>query len=189
MALRIYAEDNKGFLPAANRNKLSTETGSGNTVNWAKALGRYLPQKGSTDTANEHPIFSCGSAVFNGRRGDELSNTYTASAALLGLNSSGVPSDDKIARALSTVDSNRLSLIPVILEGKANGTFLSTNPSTAWSIVANEQGKATFAETTRFDFRHGGRLNVAYMDGSVRGMSFADFKEIDRDLYEGTRPN
>ena len=189
MALQLYVEDNKGFLPASNRPKLQGETGSGSSVNWAKSLGPYLPQKGSTTTANEHPIFSCGSAEFNGRRGDLLSNTYTSSAVLLGLNSNGQPTEQAVRRALSTVDASRLSKIPVILEGKANGAFFSTFPSTNWTTVLNEQGKATFAETTRFDFRHGGRLNVAYMDGSVRGMNFTEFKDLDRDLYEGLRSN
>jgi prepilin-type N-terminal cleavage/methylation domain-containing protein/prepilin-type processing-associated H-X9-DG protein len=155
MAVRLYAENNKGFLPASARDELPTETGTGTTVNWAKELGRYLPQRGTSATAGEHPVFVCGAAEFNGKRGDELNSTYTVTAAII------PPGGSKVRRAL--------------------GTF----PSCTWSVFTADASAASHAQTTSFDFRHNGRMNVTYMDGSVRAMDFASFKTLDQRVYGG----
>lgn len=189
MAVKLYVEDNKGRLPASNRDKLPTESGTGTTVSWAKELSRYLPLRGTTATAGEHPVFVCGSAEFNGKSGSQLNSTYTATAAIIGLNSAGSPTLSKERRPLSTIDNNRLTFIPLIMEGKAQGTTaLGTYPSRSWSTVTTDIGVASHGDTTSFDFRHSGRLNVAYMDGSVRTMDFATFKTLDEQTYSGLPP-
>lgn len=186
MALMVYADDNKGFLPASSRPLLQSETGTGSAVIWTKALRSYLPLLGNTATAREHPIFVCGSAEINGRRGTELANTYTATAALLGLNTSGVPNQSALPRAVSSIDRNRTSQIPLIMEGKAsNATSSTTNPSRIWSRASADMNVAGYQDTVDFDFRHGGRMNVSYVDGSVRSMDFASFKTIDQATYLG----
>jgi prepilin-type N-terminal cleavage/methylation domain-containing protein/prepilin-type processing-associated H-X9-DG protein len=180
LALKVYAEDNKGYLPASARDKLPSETGTGTTVNWQKELGRYLPQRGSSATAGEHPIFVCGAAEFNGKRGTDLNNTYTATAAII------PPGGSKVRRALGSFDNTRLSFIPIIMEGKAqSATALGTFPSCTWNVFTADASVASFAETKSFDFRHNGRMNVGYMDGSARAMDFASFKTLDQRVYQG----
>lgn len=181
LAVKVYTEDNKGFLPASNRDKLPTESGTGTTVSWAKELSPYLPLRGKTVTAGEHPIFVCGAAEYNGRSGTQLNNTYTATAAIIPPGGS-----TRQRRALSTIDNNRLSFIPFIMEGKAqSATALGAFPSRTWSSLTTDAAVASANATTSFDFRHGDRMNVAYMDGSVRTMDFPSFKTLDQRLFEG----
>ncbi|MCU0791497.1 MAG: prepilin-type N-terminal cleavage/methylation domain-containing protein [Opitutaceae bacterium] len=183
MAVKLYVEDNKGFLPASARDKLPSETGTGTTVSWAKELGRYLPLRGSSATAGEHPIFVCDSANYNGKTGSELNITYTATGAIIPV---GVANASKQRRAFSTLDNNRLSFIPFIMEGKAqSATALGSFPSRTWAAVTSDRSANSNLETTSFDFRHNNRMNVSYMDGSVRSMDLAGFKALDQVLFEG----
>ena len=186
LALRLYAEDNKGVLPASHRPKLPTESGTGTMVLWTKAVSTYLPVRGVTVTANEHPVFACPSAEINGKRGSQLSNTYTATAAIIGLTSGGDPTATATPRPLNTIDPNRPTQIPLIMEGKAsNTTSATTNPSRTWSVASQDMGVSTYEETRHFDFRHNGRMNVCYVDGSVRSMEFPKFQQIDEGTYSG----
>lgn len=184
MAVKLYADDNKGFLPASARDKLPTETGTGTTVPWAKEVGRYLPLRGTTATAGEHPVFVCDSANYSGKTSAQLNNTYTATSAIIPV---GVANASKTRRALSSLDNNRLSRIPFIMEGKAqSATAAATFPSRTWSAVTADQSATSNLETTHFDFRHNNRMNVSYLDGSVRTMDLNGFRALDQRLYEGS---
>ncbi|MCU0792389.1 MAG: DUF1559 domain-containing protein [Opitutaceae bacterium] len=189
VALKLYADDNKGMLPAASRpfDAALGDTGGGSTVPWGKALGPYLPRRGSTTTAQEHPIFVCPSANYNGKTGPELGNTYTATGAMIGLGASGTATGSAVnPRSLASIDRFRQTLIPLVMEGKASSaTSTSANSNRNWNNIGTDLSAATFQETTNFDFRHGGRMNVAYADGSVRSMDFATFKTLDVRTYSG----
>jgi prepilin-type processing-associated H-X9-DG protein len=50
-------------------------------------------------------------------------------------------------------------------------------------------GVAGYEATRSFDFRHNGRLNACFMDGSVRAMDFAKFKTLDERTYSGLTAN
>ncbi len=189
LAVKLYIEDNKGFMPASARPLLPGEKGTGTMVLWTKAVGPYLPQRGKTSTSQEHEIFVCPSAEINGKRGKDLANTYTATAAIVGLNSAGAATVTTAARSFSSIDRDRSSQIPFILEGKAsNATSATTNPSRIWGSASQDMAVASHENTVHFDFRHNGRLNVAYVDGSVRAMDFPTFKTLDERTYSGLPP-
>jgi prepilin-type N-terminal cleavage/methylation domain-containing protein/prepilin-type processing-associated H-X9-DG protein len=191
LALKLYADDNKGFLPEASRpfDAARGDTGGGTTVPWGKALGPYLPRRGATTSAQEHPVFVCPSASYDGRTGNDLGNTYTATGAMISLNSSGTGTQTaSLPRALSSIDRDRQTQIPLIVEGKAaNATATSTNSNRSWSQIAGDLAAANTAATPTIDFRHGGNnsMNVAYVDGSVRPMTFAAFKLLDQRTWSG----
>jgi len=189
MAVKLYVEDHKGMLPAASRPKNEDETGSGTTVAWTKAIRNYLPQRGNTDTSTEHVIFVCPSATNElGQTGAELSNTYTGTGAFIGLNANGTATGSAVnPRPFSTIDRDRHSQIPLIVEGKLVGTSRSANSFRNWNSIGEDLAAAHPKDSTNFDFRHGGgqSMNVAYVDGSVRVMKFTDFKTLDVKTWSG----
>jgi len=184
MALRLYVNENKGFLPVSTRARLPTEPGTASAVPWGSALSAYLPLRGRTVASTEHEIFVCPAAEFHGKRGKDLRSTYTASAAIIGL-SNGAATATTVPRAIGSIDNTRLTQIPMLLEGKANGAFFNTHPCWPWTGVQADMSKAGPSETLNIDFRHADRMNVAYVDGSVRRMDFAAFKTIDQRTYSG----
>lgn len=189
LAVKLYVEDNKGMLPAASRpfDSALGDTGGGSTVPWGKALGPYLPRRGSTTTAQEHPIFVCPSAEYNGQKDTQLGNTYTATGAMISLNTSGTATQTGARpRAIATIDRDRPSQIPLIVEGKASsGTATSTNSNRNWGQIAGDISAARPEDAPTLDFRHNGRMNVGYVDGSVRQMDFATFKTMDQRTWSG----
>ncbi len=187
MAVKLYADDNKGVLPAASRPKTPEETGGGTTVAWTKAIRAYLPQRGNTDTSTEHVIFVCPSAKNgDGQMGSELSNTYTATGAMIGLNGSGSATGSAVnPRSLATIDRDRLTQIPLIVEGKLAGSARSAASFRNWNSISGDISASRPEDAPNFDFRHSDRMNVAYVDGSVRSMDFASFKAIDVRTWSG----
>lgn len=189
-ALILYAGDNRDTFPSATRSKLPEESGTGTSVEWTKSLGRYLPQRGATTTAQEHPVFICPSANYNGLTGTELSRTYSATAALVGLNTSGtnIASGNDNPRRLSTIDRDRRSQIPIVVEGKVQtGSPRSSQAFRNWGNISADLAAATPADAPNLDFRHGGgnRMNVLYVDGSVRPLDFGAFKNLDERTWSG----
>lgn len=189
MALKLYVDDNKGLLPEASRpfDAARGDTGGGSTVPWTKALGPYLPRRGTTTTARVHSIFICPSADFNGKSGQELGSTYTATGAMIGLGASGTATGSAVnARSLSKIDTNRHSLIPLIMEGKASSpTATDANSNRNWGSISADLAATKPSDAPNFDFRHNGRMNVAYVDGSVRSMDLVAFKTLDVRTYSG----
>jgi prepilin-type N-terminal cleavage/methylation domain-containing protein/prepilin-type processing-associated H-X9-DG protein len=190
MALMLYASDHRDVLPSGTRDKRPDESGSGTKVPWTKEIGRYLPQRGNTTTATEHIIFVCPSADYDGLSGNDLSNTYSATGAIIGLNASGTAtgSADGNPRSLASIDRDRRSQIPLIVEGKRNPSEIrSTNSFRNWNNISADLAAATPAAAPSIDFRHGGgnSMNVAYVDGSVRPMTFATFKTMDQRTWSG----
>lgn len=188
LAVQLYVGDNKGFLPPSARAPLPNEGISGSVL-WTKAIAPYLPLQGNRADSREHEIFVCPAADYAGLKGKQLSNTYTGTAAFLGLNSAGVADQTAQARKFSSIDSNRLTQIPFIMEGKARTTTPnSTYQTRKWSDAAPDLAVAGPQSTVSFDFRHNGRMNVAYVDGSVRAMDFPAFKILDERTFSGLPP-
>lgn len=191
LSLSLYIADNDGYLPAASRPKLDHETGGGSTITWGKALKNYLPLQGTTDTARENTLFVCPAANYNGRTGSELGSTYAATAAMIGPNpnTGSYPSTAQTPRPLHTIDPDRRSEIPLIVEGKPNSPGdTSTRSNLTWANITPDQSSSDPAHTTRTDFRHRRGMNTAYADGSVRPLSFEDFRNIDQRTWEGRPP-
>ncbi|MFA6960769.1 MAG: prepilin-type N-terminal cleavage/methylation domain-containing protein [Opitutaceae bacterium] len=160
--MSLYAADNKNCFPIAQRKVTTQATG---TTRWAKDLDPYLPLTiRSASFAWESPVFICPSAVNpDGKSGNELRITYSASSALSG----NLGTVRTIARPINTIA--KPSNTPLIFEA----TFSSiTNTQTdyyhSWNEVASDISRTP--ETMEFfDFRHrGNSMNIAFVDGSVR---------------------
>ena len=182
MALKLYAEANKGRFPSG------TDNTSGTDVAWNKAIAPYLPLRGTSETSPVHAVFICPSANYGGKTGTELGATYTTTGALIGLNGSGTAtqSAQNNPRSLNKIDRDRQSQIPLLLDAKENGVN-NARSTTNWNTISPDISAASPADTTIADFRHGGgnSLNVGYVDGSVRPMNFTTFKTLDVKTWSG----
>ncbi|MCU0791369.1 MAG: DUF1559 domain-containing protein [Opitutaceae bacterium] len=185
MSLLLYADDNRGYLPAAN----TTDVASGQTVAWTKAVRAYLPLQGASVNAREHPIFVCPSANFNGLTGTDLVRSCSATAALLWRTGPNNGLTGTIARPLATISADFRSRIPILIESKpstATGTGSQSNLN--WTTFSADTSQADAGSAVHLHLRHGERMNIAYMDASVRAASFSDLKAMNRGLYEGFSP-
>ena len=188
LALKIYVEDNKGFLPTAERKPAAGETGT-RYVTWHHLLAPYLPNRSNLTSGTVHEIFTCPSANFNGKTGTELASTYTATAALLGLQGQEATLRGK-ARKLTSIDSNRQTQIPLIMEGKpVSANAREALHSQNWNQASTDISVESPESTQYFNFLHNDRMNVNYVDGSVRSMDFATFKALDKATYTGVPAN
>lgn len=180
MALTLYQQENKGMLPAGS-------TGSPSVI-WQKALRPYLPLKGQTDTSQVHQIFGCPSAVYNGKTADELAHTYAGTGAIRGPGASGAAStlgsSSSLPRRYSTIAEP--SRTPWVIEGKAvSSSSINCDSTYPWASASADMGAAAASATTYLDFRHNDAMNAAYVDGSVRRLGFAEFKDITVERWNG----
>jgi len=184
MALRLYAQDNRNFFPAASGRDVN-----GVSLLWTKEIRSYLPLQGTASTAKEHPVFVCPTASYNGATGSALSSTYTVTAAMLGPSPSGVLGrNSQSARSVSSIDSSRISRIPLLVEGKAsNPTSTTAQSNFSWANIQPDLASGAPATMTFLDFRHSSKMNIAYLDGSVRISDVTSAKTFDQPLWEGVR--
>lgn len=180
MGMSLFAADNQGMLPPA----AGTPSGESTEVQWTKWLDDYLPQQGTSSTAREHPIFLCPSTNYEGLEFSDIARSYSATASIYGPSASGVLGRDSRGRRLLTSIENR-PRVPMVIEGKryqnGNGSISGLN----WTAASPDTQASSEEATTYFDFRHRGRMNVLFADGSVRGQTLADTAQYTRELWEG----
>ncbi len=184
MAMFLYTGDNKGFLPAGTIPK--EVSGLAGDQQWSKQIRSYLPQRGTTLTAQEHPLFVCPSAEYS-KPISEVSRTYFASAAIFGPNANGTLGQDvKAPRKVETLTERPRT--PMILEGKESGSSGASQSVYNWTTISADIAKTSPKDTVYLDFRHGERMNVAFADGSVRSQTLAEMTAAyDKLLWEGRR--
>jgi prepilin-type N-terminal cleavage/methylation domain-containing protein/prepilin-type processing-associated H-X9-DG protein len=165
VALKLYTTDHQNTLPPTYT---WTATASLAKGEWTKQLGAYLPARG-TSKVNE--VFVCPAADYHGVTGNELSNTYGAAGAFMGIAPAGSYVTETVARKLTTIDN--LPNAPWIFDMHANGNNPYPYNSAQWTVV---QSDVTGAESVRLGFRHGaeGKLNMLFGDGHVQGLTRAD---------------
>ncbi len=72
------------------------------------------------------------------------------------------------------------------MEGKASSaTSTDAFSFRNWNSITADLGATRHEDTVHFDFRHGGRMNVAYVDGSVRTMDLPTFQALDVKTFSG----
>lgn len=185
-ALRLHAAEHRDLLPVTN-----IQSG----LPWTRTATflSYLPaqQRGSSGSGKwEHPVLVCPavSKPSDGASGLEIRETYNASAALNGPNGSGeLGLSETVARRLVTIMNPAAT--PMLIEGKLIGpTYVNSGYFARWaSHVRPDLGVAPDA-TRRLDYPHGGSMNVAMVDGSVRSWRPADFEaNVDELVWRGVR--
>lgn len=173
VALLNHAADSRDYLPITN-------IVSGTPWTRHPSLRPYLPlqQRGASGSGQwEHPVFVCPgvSRPTDGASGNEIRETYNASAVMNGPDASGaLGMSEQTPRRLSTITEH--SRTPMLIEGKLIGpAFVNSGYFARWvSHVAPDLGKSP-RETARLDYPHSNTMNVAMVDGSVRRWTVDDF--------------
>ena len=191
IGLALYTTDFSDKFPpittADPANPLSTQ-------NWAKTLGPYLKQQGSSFTSQANKTFVCASAKYGSPNNsgptvlsgpDYLSNTYSAAGSMNGINpANGKATQETIPRKATfrfgPVTDTILIVEAQCLNVQNGGT--STNSSRShidWALstglgVRNDLLAPTAAGAHYMDFRHGSgkAMDILYGDYSVRSVKF-----------------
>ena len=179
LAIRLYTDDNGGYMPPASY-------GSGAPVGpWPKLLRPYLPLRG-TSTANL--VFVCPSANYPGFQNTDLGSTYSCTAAMLGHALAGSGLTASQSRKQDQVLTSPTQT-PLIVEGKRDpaSTTANARSNLPWTPNASaDLAQTDPASCTYLDFRHSNSMNIAFVDGSVRNITFAQAKAtFTKSLWEG----
>jgi prepilin-type processing-associated H-X9-DG protein len=188
LAVRLYTDDNGGYMPTA----------SADLVTWPKRLGPYLPLRGPNPTSPPHRVFTCPTAEFPGYEKSDISLTYSCTAAMLGRSSP--PGGDITPGStfgLTAAQPRRASQVytapaqtPLIIEGKKDpaGTTANARSNCPWIVPFASVDLASPGPSYCFylDFRHNDAMNIAFFDGSVRLVTFAQAtNQFTKSLWEG----
>jgi prepilin-type N-terminal cleavage/methylation domain-containing protein/prepilin-type processing-associated H-X9-DG protein len=186
VAIRFYTEDWAGYMPVPSYGAVPPATAGP----WPKLLDRYMPRRASTGP-NPPPnrVFTCPSAKYPGLSFNQINLTYSCTAAMLGRADGNIPPGSTTGltagqpRKENQVHTNP-SETPLVVEAKGNPQ--SEIPASARS---NLQWGAPYTRTDLestgpaacfyLDFRHIGddSMNVLFVDGSVRPLTFAQMKQ------------
>jgi prepilin-type N-terminal cleavage/methylation domain-containing protein/prepilin-type processing-associated H-X9-DG protein len=196
IAISLYSDDNNGYMPPA-----STDT------TWPKKLGPYIERKGASANAKPNQVFVCPSADYNPIAKSDISLTYSCTGAMLGRNNgSGLPDaipcgstfglTSSMPRKESALCTNPTDT-PLVIEGKrdlgcssppcqaAQSNCPWKNSSGAYSAQP-DLALAGSAGCKYLNFLHNDAMNIAFLDGSVRAVSFAQAKAMfTQSLWEG----
>jgi prepilin-type N-terminal cleavage/methylation domain-containing protein len=183
LALALYTTDFNDEFPPIKTYTVPGDVTSP-TYNWGKALGPYLKQRGSTVTSKVNLVFICPSANYEGLKGDALSDTYSASGSLNGINpANGKAVTEEIPRKaqMRYGASDTILVVEAQLLGVANGGN-STNGCRShidWSLSSglgcrNDLLAPNAPAPHYLDWRHSSRqaMDVLYGDYSVRSVKF-----------------
>src|SRR5258706_9116824 len=197
MCIVLYKDDYNGWMPAASA------TIPAGTLTWPKALGPYVTRRGGLVTSQPNYMFVCPSANTDPAHGNypsiiakkDYSLTYSCTSAMLGRNpppatglTSGVPRKES---DISTPPTET----PLVVEakyqiGQATATCRSNlpwlqggSPGFAGAELTSAGGPS---DCGSLSFLHVDAMNIAFLDGSVRGMSFSQAKgKFTQSLWEG----
>ncbi len=178
VGLNLYVDDNRGFFPyvSVDGNVVDPALPASPKVIWTKQLGPYLPQRGTTLTSQESPIFTCPATKYENRFGSvgisEVSRSYAASGAMLGRTSTGGMT---VALRRKALQKGNLTETPLVVEGKIDMTERADSKWCQSSIRWVGEAQPDFAKpdtksTQWLDFRHGSGNSMAilFADYSVR---------------------
>jgi prepilin-type N-terminal cleavage/methylation domain-containing protein/prepilin-type processing-associated H-X9-DG protein len=193
-AIALYVDDNGDFMPTPSYGA-SPAPGP-----WPKLLDKYMPRR-QISGVNPPPsrVFTCPTAEYPGVAKPDINLTYACTDVMKGRTGSA---DISVAcgstygltasqpRKQGAVCTNPTET-PLIVEGKQD-TSKTANPNCQsnykWGApeASTDLGSTGPESCYYLDFRHGGGMNIAYFDGSVRYVSFAQAKaKITKSLWEG----
>ncbi len=191
LALRLYMDDQNGYLPEASNGDSGTSA-----VEWTKTLGPYLGHStnvtASGATASASAAFVCPTASYPCCQNQNLSFTYACTGAMLGLeNGAGLTATQPRMELQITTNPSET---PLFVEGKQYLSNPSCESNIQWGNAKDDLGKNPSA-CTYLDFRHSGSMNIAYLDGSVRSVTFSQAQQAflvtqpdGEQLWEGREP-
>ncbi len=176
LALHMYGDDNDGYIPTA--------TNIDGRPQWSGALEDYLPRRLQGRTLRDHEIFICPSADYPGYANEDLLRTYSYTGAGLGPTSTGGTfSTSSTPRKLEFIANHTLT--PLVVEGKSWQNSANSLSNLAWSRIQPDLGASSPHGAPHVDFRHNERMNMLYTDGSVRGIAFHEFKNMEQYIWRG----
>jgi prepilin-type N-terminal cleavage/methylation domain-containing protein/prepilin-type processing-associated H-X9-DG protein len=181
IALHLYADDHDERFPAANDGGATGDDFTSGTI-WCSALDPYLPRRIDGRNLRDHELFTCPSANYPGYTIEQTFRTYSYTGAALGLLPGG-GSNPRVGRRPADIPDH--SRIPLVVEGKALNNSANTQSNWSWANVQPDLSASSPEQTNCLDFRHNGRMNVLYVDVSVRSSSLAEFKQITEPIYRG----
>ena len=180
IAIRLYTDDNNGYMPAASYGSGATEGP------WPKLLATYIPHKGNATnaTAVANAVFVCPSAQYPGYINQNINETYACTGAMLGHAVAGSGLTSMLPREEIQVTPDPSST-PLVVEGKMNtisGTSPDSQSNFAWT-GGNYPAKTDLgpgkspSSTAGLDFRHSNNsMNILYFDGSVSPVTYAQMQ-------------
>jgi prepilin-type N-terminal cleavage/methylation domain-containing protein len=187
VAMAMYVDDNSGYFPPI-KTLQDPKNPLGPSWNWAKSLGSYLPQMGANQTSRANRVFICPSAVYKSDvgtlSGDDLSQTFSASGALNGLDpTSGKAVQELIPR--KTVMRFGATETVLVVEARVYSKENGGNQTNAcrshidWSLSSglgcrNDLLNPTLPPPHWLDWRHssGKSMNVLFGDYSARSVKY-----------------
>jgi prepilin-type N-terminal cleavage/methylation domain-containing protein len=189
IALNLFVDDNNGFYPevSVEANVIDPSLPPTPFMIWTKQLGPYVPQRGTSATAQESQIFVCPSTKFENATGfipiSDISRSYAATGTMLG----NKASTSKVRRKANSL--GKVSDTFVVVEGKIDRTRADARwcPSHIRSLEALPELVKGDPKTTRYlDVRHGdsSSMNILYMDYSVRNTSWDYLKELEPTIFK-----
>ncbi len=167
VALDQYRFDHQGFYPAIS-SEVTLGNGAKEITTWTRdPLGPYLPLRPGR-LANL--TFVCPNARYEGFPDNtQLTRTFAASAAMVGLNATGTSTTDQYKpRHISSI--GRLAETPLVVDAKQAS-------NSAWSAAFFYQSQVMSdlqlqhpSETKNIDFRHNGVAHFLYCDGHIESL-------------------
>ena len=187
IGLALYTGDFNELFPPITSYQIPGDVTSPSQA-WTKTLGPYLRQQGSSFTSQANKVFICGSANYGGKKGDDLSNTYSAAGSLNGINStSGKAVTEEVPRK-ARFNFGPTSETILVVEAQAyttlNGGSSTTNNSCRshidWALSSGKGARndliAPAGTDHWMDWRHGSgnAMDVLYGDFSVRSVKLTE---------------
>jgi len=178
LALQLYAEDNRGYLPMAT-NDHSRPTPRISDPQWSDALYEYLPQQAPRGGGAAHEIFACPSAARSwGVDPQSVNRSYTYTAAGLGLRNSTFSAFER-RRLATIIDHSRTMLVA---EGARNEPWSQSVSRVDWDTLRNDQRRSS---PESVDFLHNDRMNVLHVDASVHSLPLAELRNVTEEQWTG----
>jgi prepilin-type N-terminal cleavage/methylation domain-containing protein/prepilin-type processing-associated H-X9-DG protein len=181
VALHLYADDHAERFPPANDGGATGDDFASGTI-WCSALDPYLPRRIDGRNLRDHELFTCPSANYPGYSIERTFRTYSYTGAGLDLLPGG-GSNPRVGRKPADIPDH--SRIPLVIEGKALNNTANTQSNWSWANIQTDLVASSPEQTQCLDFRHNGRMNVLYVDVSVRASSLAEFQEMTEEIYRG----
>jgi prepilin-type N-terminal cleavage/methylation domain-containing protein/prepilin-type processing-associated H-X9-DG protein len=181
-AITLYQDDNGGYMPPIS---------AAGTVNWTKKLAPYMPQRGPSATAVANKAFTCPSASNTFKKptvaAPDIGLTYSCSWVMAGFDSTA-NLNVNYPRKEATVTTQPTET-PLVFEGVqvpgSGGLGQNCSTDAKWK-EASADLNASPSTATRLDFRHTDAMNIAFFDGHVLPMTFAQAKiKFTQSLWEG----
>ena len=183
IGLVLYVDDNRDFYPyvSVDANVVDATLPPSPKMIWTKQLGPYLPQRGTTATSQESPIFTCPATRFENRLGtvaiSDVSRSVAATGAMLGRTGSATGLTSALQRkAIAKGSPSETALVTegkIDLSERADSKWCRSNIK--WSGAAQPDLAQPDTGSTRYlDFRHGSAssIDILYMDSSVRSATW-----------------